>query len=397
VQEGFTPAPARRYGRLPTILGAVALLLPASGMLRICAGQERAPDGVRLRQEAERLRREQRIPEALAAYRELVALEPGSFEDSFWVAKLESWSGALAPAESAFVELLAQRPDDYDTRIALADVRLWRGEIAAARRVVEDLRRSHPDDPEVLRRVEALSLQVLPARWEADLEYFGERLPGGGSANGAAVSLGVRTSPRLRWRAGATLQEKFGLTEWRVGGEVGVRPAPGLELAGSVFTAPGAEVLPRGSYGFGASGRIARGVVLYADYSFLRYHDAGVHRAGPGVELYPGRHWLIAGSYRYAATRFDGSPGAVGNHAGSLTLGYLYGPENLVRLFGGAGGESFSQPSRDLIGRFQAHTLGLAWRHFFTPGLGMEAVYAHQDRSGGEDQDSFGLRVVRRW
>ena len=372
------------------------MLLPALGVLRTAAAQAPAPDPILLRHRAEELRREQRIPEALAAYRELVALEPASFEDRFWVAKLEGWSGRLAVAESAFVGLLAERPDDYDSGIALADVRLWRGDIGAAREVLDGLRRSHPDDPEVLRRLDALYRPGPPAR-EADLEYFGERLPGGAAANGAAMSLAARASPRLRWRAAATLQEKFDRTEWRLGGEIGVRPTARLELAWSAFVAPGAEVLPRGSYGVGASHRVARGVVLYAEYAFLDYRDADVHQAGPALEVYAGRHWLFAGRYRYAATRFQGATGSVDNHAGSLSAGYLYGPGNLVRIFGGAGGESFSQPSRDMIGRFEAHTLGLAWRHFLTPGLGIEALYAHQDRSAGGNQDSYGLRVLRRW
>jgi YaiO family outer membrane protein len=155
-------------------------------------------------------------------------------------------------------------------------------------------------------------------------------------------------------------------------------------------------VVPRQSYGVGLSHQVARRLVLYADYAFHDYRDAGVHQAGPALELYAG-HWLFAGRYRYAATRFAGSAAAVDDHAGSLAVGYLYGVANIVRIFGAAGGESFTQPSRDLIGRFDAHTVGLAWRHFLTPGLGVEALYAHQDRSDGGNQESYSLRVVRRW
>jgi YaiO family outer membrane protein len=396
-EEDPTPTPTRRCPSLASVLAAAALLLPALGVLRTAAGQAPPPDPVHLRQQAEQLRREQRLPEALAAYRAVVVLEPESFEDRFWVAKLESWTGRLADADSAFVQLLAERPDDYDSRIALADVRLWRGETDAAREILEGLRRSHPDDPEILRRLDALRRPVVRAGWEADLEYFGERLPGGADANGATLSLAAPPSRRLRWRAAATVQEKFDRTESRFGGEVGIRPAARLELSWSAFVAPGAEVLPRGSYGAGASYLVMRGVVFYADYAFLDYQQASVHQAGPALELYAGPHWLVGGRYRYAATRFAGSAGPVDNHAGSLTIGYLYGPANLVRIFGGVGGESFSQPSRELIGRFEAHTVGLAWRHFLTPGLGLEAVYAHQAVSGGDDRDSYGLRVLRRW
>jgi YaiO family outer membrane protein len=380
-----------------TVLISLTVLLPALELAApVAAGQAPALETTELRRRAEALRLEQRLPEALAAYRAVVVLDPESFEDRFWVAKLESWTGRHQAAESAFVQLVTERPDDYDSRIALADVRRWRGDNAAAREVLEDLRRTHPDDSEVLQRLDALHRAAPPARWEADLEYFGERLPGGSAANGGTLSLGARTGERLRWRAAATLQDKFGRTESRAGGELGLRPTRSLELAASAFLAPGAEVLPRQTYGLGLSRKIGRRLVLHTDYAFLDYRDAQVHQAGPALELYAGR-WLFTGRYRYAATRFAGTASSVGDHGGSLAVGFLYGPSNLVRIFAAAGGESFTQPSRDLIGRFDAHTVGVAWRHFLTPGFGVEALYAHQDRSDGGVQDSYSLRVLRRW
>jgi YaiO family outer membrane protein len=385
------------HTRFNTALVTLAVLLPALAFAAPTAtAQTPAPEATELRRQAERLRREQRLPEALAAYRAVVALEPESFEDRFWVAKLESWTGGLEAADSAFVRLVAERPDDYDSRIALADVRRWRGETAAARELLEDLRRTHPDDPEVLQRLDALRRVAPRTRWEADVEYFGERLPSGSTANGGTLSLRASPGEWLRWRAAATLQEKFDRTESRAGGELGFRVTRSFEVTGSAFLAPGAEVLPRQSYGLGLSHKIGRRLVLHTDYAFLDYRDAQVHQAGPGLELYAG-HWLFTGRYRYAATRFAGTAASVDDHAGSLAVGFLYGPSNLVRIFAAAGGESFTQPSRDLIGRFDAHTVGVAWRHFLTPGFGVEALYAHQDRSDGGDQDSYSLRVLRRW
>ncbi len=386
-----------RHARTRTALVTLAVLLPALAIaIPTAAAQTPRPEATEARRQAEQLRREQRLPEALAAYRAVVALDPDSFEDRFWVAKLESWTGGLEAADSAFGRLVSERPDDYDSRIALADVRRWRGDTAGARELLEGLRRTHPDDGEVLQRLHALHRAAPPARWEADLEYFGERLPGGSAANGGTLSLRANASERLRWRAAATLQEKYDRTESRAGGELGLRLTRSFEVTGSAFLAPGAEVLPRQSYGLGLSRKIGRRLVVYTDYAFQDYRDAQVHQAGPGLELYAG-HWLIAGRYRYAATRFAGTAVTVDDHAGSLAVGFLYGPSNLVRIFAAAGGESFTQPSRDLIGRFDAHTVGVAWRHFLTPGLGVEALYAHQDRSDGGDQDSYSLRVLRRW
>ena len=52
---------------------------------------------------------------------------------------------------------------------------------------------------------------------------------------------------------------------------------------------------------------------------------------------------------------------------------------------------------RERIGRFDARTIGLAWRHSITPELGLEALYAHQDRSGDAASDAWSLRVLHRW
>jgi YaiO family outer membrane protein len=368
----------------------------ASCLLASVSLAQARTDLVSMRRRAETLRREHRLPEALAAYRAVVTREPTSFEDRFWVAKLESWTGELETAESSFVRLVSERPDDYDTRIALADVRLWRGHPADARLLLEDLRRAHPDDPEVLGRLEALRRTPPATRWEADLEYLAERLPGRPPANGATFSLGARSSDRLRWRGAITGQEKFDRAEYRVGGEAGYRVGNPIELRASAYVAPGAEVLPQQRYGLGLSGKVLHRLVLYADYEFLHFADADVHQAGPRAELYAGR-WLIAGQYRYSSTTFGGADATVGNHSGSFMLGYQYGASSLIRLFAGAGAEPVSGPSREAIGEFSGQTIGAGWRHFFTPWTGFELVYAHQDRSDLVDQDSYSVRVVRRW
>jgi YaiO family outer membrane protein len=380
-----------------------------------------------MRQRAERLRQEQRLPDALAAYQALVELDPGSFEDRFWVGKLEGWTGRLAEAESAFVRLVEERPDDYDSRIALADVRMWRGHRSAARAVLEDLDRTHSADPEVLLRLgqvseadgdlpearryvarviaidpshpgvrEALHRMALVPRWQADVEYYGEQVPRQPGTNGIRVGLEARGTRRVRWRTSATLQEKFDRTEARLGGDLAYRPAGPTELRLSAYLAPGAEVLPRQTVGLGLGQRLGSRLVLNADYTYLDFGNAEVHLLGPGLELYAG-HWLLAGRYGYSSTRFAGVQAAVGNHAGSVALGYLYGAANLVRIFAAAGAESFALPSRDVIGEFDAHTIGGDWRHFLTARLGFAVLYAHQDRSDGTNQDSYGLGLVQRW
>ena len=280
------------------------------------------------RAQAERLRREERFPEALAAYQAVASSEGSTREDRFWVAKLESWTGRLADAE-------------------------------------------------------------------AGIEYYGEHVDGQPSTHGTTLTIGDR-SGRLHWRGTLTVQDKFARTESRVGGEMAFRATPRLELRARALGAPQAEVFPRGTYGVGVGGALGR-LVLGADYAVFDYLDANVHQVGPDAELYLARHWLAAARYRYASTSFSAGGPAVGNHGGSFTLAWLYGSANLVRLFGGVGGESFAGPSRELVGSFDARTAGVAWRHYVDPRLGLELLYARQDRSTGQGQDSWSFGLVQRW
>jgi len=348
------------WAAISAALAALCLLaLPASV-------RAQSPDSVTSarRADAERLRREERFPEALAAYQAIASSEGGTREDRFWVAKLESWTGRLAEAEAGFVRLLEEQPGDEDSRLALADVRRWRSSSA-------------------------------PAPSEAGVEYYGEHVEGQPASHGATLTIGDRAG-RLHWRGMLTLQDKFDRTESRAGGEMAFRATPHLELRARALGAPQAEVFPRGTYGAGVGGMLGR-LVLGAEYTFFDYLDADVHQLGPEAELYLGPHWLLAARYRYASTSFSLGGPTVANHGGSFTVGYLYGPANLIRLFGGVGGESFAGPSRELVGSFDAQTLGVAWRHYLASRLGVELLYARQDRSTGQQQDSWSLGLVQRW
>jgi YaiO family outer membrane protein len=426
----FPAAPSadgeRRRGRpFATLLVAVALL-PIGA--RSVAAQTPADSIPALQQRAEALRGERRLDDALDLYRALAADATPDFADRFWLAKLEGWTGHLETAESLFVGLLQERPEDYDSRIGLADVRLWLGRYNAAEADLEALDRTHPRDAEVLYRLgrvreaegdrrgatryfhQALGFdsghadaraalrRVVPvSRWEMGLEYYGDQLSGAAASNGGSATLEGRPNDRLRCRAAATVQQKFSQTEARVGGELAHPLLRSTELRWSAYVAPGAEVLPRQTYGIGLAHKLPAGLALYADYTFLDFADANVHRISPRLELYAGPHWILSGRYAYSSTGFSAVADAVGNHAGSVSVGYLYGTNNLIQAFAAAGGESFALPSRDAIGGFSAHTVGLGWRQFVTPWLGLAVFYAHQDRSDGATQDSYGLGLVRRW
>jgi len=420
-------AAACRESRRRTSLLAGALLCLGAAWSP-AAGQTPADSLASLRDRGQQLRREQRLPEALDVYQSLVLRDPTNFEDRFWVAKLESWTGRLPAADSMFTQLLDERPGEFDSQLALADVRAWRGQYPAALALLESLNRAHPDNAEVLFRLgrvceasgkprearswfgrtlaadpgnaeakAALTRLAGVGRWQTGVEYFGEQISSAPATNGTTASAEALPGSRVRWRLAATVQDKFGRTETRFGGELGHPLSGSTRLEWSAYFAPGADVLPRQAYGLSVAQKAGTRLVLYADYTFLDFSDAQVHQLGPHLELYGGRHWLVTGRYAYSSTRFAGVPDAVGNHSGSVSLGYLYGRENRVQVFAAAGAESFAGPSRDLIGGFHAHTIAVAWRQSLFPRLGLALLYAHQSRSDGTTQDSYSLGLVQRW
>jgi YaiO family outer membrane protein len=418
-------AACRESRRAASLLAGALLSLGAAGL---AAAQAPGDSLTSLRHQGEQLRREQRLPEALGVYQALVLRDPTSFEDRFWVAKLESWTGRLPAADSMLTRLLNERPGEYDSRLALADVRMWRGQYPAALALLDSLNQAHPGDSEVLFRLgrvqeargrpreariwfaralaadpantdakAALSRLAGVGRWQTGLEYFGEQISNAPATNGTTASVEALPGGRVRWRLAATVQDKFGRTETRFGGELGHPLAGGTRLEWAAYVAPGADVLPRQTYGVSVAQKAGGRLVLYADYAFLDFSDARVHQVGPRFELYAGRRWLVTGRYSYSSTRFTGVPDAVANHSGSASLGYLYGRDNRVQVFAGAGAESFAGPSRDVIGGFHAHTVAVAWRQSLLPRLGLALLYAHQARSDGTRQDSYGLGLVQRW
>jgi hypothetical protein len=105
---------------------------------------------------------------------------------------------------------------------------------------------------------------------------------------------------------------------------------------------------------------------------------------------------LLSAQYAFVRTTGSGASG-ISNHAGSGSVGYLYGEGDLLRISGAVGGESFTLPSIDATGAFRAHTIAADWRHFVSPWLGFVLSYTYQARSDDVTQHSYSVGVMRRW
>lgn len=101
-------------------------------------------DAARLREEGRRLETEGRYPDAIAVYREALALRQDDDETRTALARVLSWQGAQAEAAALYREVLVRHPGDQDIRVALARVLSWQKQFSEARALYEHVLRAEP-------------------------------------------------------------------------------------------------------------------------------------------------------------------------------------------------------------------------------------------------------------
>lgn len=104
----------------------------------------------------------QRYPEAIAAYREYLALRSDDDEARTRLAKLLSWQGAHAEATALYRDVLTRHPDDLENRIALAQVLSWQKQFDEAQTIYDEILR------EDAKNVDARKGRADVAFWRGD-------------------------------------------------------------------------------------------------------------------------------------------------------------------------------------------------------------------------------------
>ena len=325
---GCTPSrsgpslPARRSS-LPLVLREPALVRPyraaiSAAVAALCLRRSRSRSGADLRlrhlsarrAQAERLRRKERFPEALAAYQAVdAASETALGKTASYGRQARELDRAFADAEAGSSNCSRSSPT---TRTAASPLPTFDGGGAAtaARR-----RRDR-----VLRR--ARGRPAFDARRHADDRR----------------SLGTP-----HWRGSLTVQDQFARTERRAGGEWPFRATPHSTSCPRPGGASGGDPSPRYLWCRCRPLRSAASCSAPTTPFSIISTPTSTRSAPTRAAILDGTG-AAAARYRYASTSFSAGGPAVGNHAGSFTLGWLYGPANLVRLFGGLGGESFAGP-----------------------------------------------------
>ena len=105
----------------------------------------------RLLEQGQRREAERRYPEAVAAYREALALRPEDDEIRTRLARVLSWHGEQEEAVALYRDVLARHPDDQDTRVVLARVLSWQHRFDEARELYGQTLQADPKHLEARR------------------------------------------------------------------------------------------------------------------------------------------------------------------------------------------------------------------------------------------------------
>lgn len=104
----------------------------------------------RLLEQGKSLEQQKRFTEAVAVYRQYLAVRPEHDEVRASMARLLSWQEQWDEAGALYLDILTRHPLDDESRAALARVLSWQKDYVAARREYERILRDHPQHPDAL-------------------------------------------------------------------------------------------------------------------------------------------------------------------------------------------------------------------------------------------------------
>jgi tetratricopeptide (TPR) repeat protein len=107
---------------------------------------------------------ENRLGESIDCYKKLLAREPGDDEAKRELAKILSWDGRYAESEAMYQDLIRAHPEDATLKLGLGEILAWQGRMKEARAIYQPLIDSHDH------AVEAAVGMGDVAAWEGSLD-----------------------------------------------------------------------------------------------------------------------------------------------------------------------------------------------------------------------------------
>ena len=353
-------------------------------------------------------------------YDRALALEPLNVEalvgKAYALMRQQEFQTALEPLSMA--RLVA--PNNADVLLGLARAYYYQGDAQAARGYVDQVLSLDPENQD------AEQLTTLFARsrpLEVRLGYGNDRFSRVSPSQMGSLSVGyVGEHGRIsghyeRWHE---FDEKVDLGGFSFNQQFG----NGLWLRGNAMLAAGATVSAQEDYTAGMAWSLPGGLVMGADYRYLRFQFDKTHVIAPLIEYYFKTPIWIRAMFFKSWTEFE--PTAVVDNNESFRIHYYQQiTRPVVFTFGFAhGNETFSALPPDRLGtidslrlierlrraglldetlrtidpldRFEASTYSGGVDLKLTPGLSVDLNFSYQDRTDGSSQSTFGVGITLR-
>ena len=365
------------------------------------------------------------LDDALRIVESRLAEDSGDLEARGWRARVLAWKGRWAEAEAEYRAVLLVAPNDADILASLSDVLVWQGKTKEALAVLDRARALAPADCEVLMRrarllralgdragarVQLREVQLIaPTNREArkaieelrpdprhevrlgtEIDTFSFTDPG----QAQTIELLSRWAPRWSSDISVGSYQRFAETVSKFSASGTFRFTAGDWLTVGVAAAPTNGIIPNREllfeygHGFRFENAVVKGLETGYQQHWFWYRGAHVLTLGVSQTYYLPEQLIWRISANGARSGFVGS-GVEWVPSGSSRLGFpIYRRLSAdVAFFLGA--ENYQQV--DQIGRIATRTYAGGLKYRFTARHDISGYVAHQDRSGGRTQDSYGL------
>ncbi len=353
-------------------------------------------------------------------YDRALALEPLNVEalvgKAYALMRQQEFQTALEPLSMA--RLVA--PNNTDVLLALARAHYYQGDAQAARGYVDQVLNLDPESQEAA-QLTALFARSRPV--EVRLGYGNDRSSAVSPSQMGSLSVGyVGERSRISGH-----YERWHETEEKVdlgGFSFNQQFENGLWLRGDAMLAAGATVSAQEDYTAGMAWSLPGGLVMGADYRYLRFPFDKTHVIAPLIEYYFEIPIWIRAMFFKSWTEFQ--PTTMVDNNESFRVNYYQQITQPVLInFGFAhGNETFSSLPPDRLGtvdslriierlrraglldetlrtiepldRFEARTYSGGVDFKVSPGLSVDLNFSYQDRTDGSSQSTFGVGLTLR-
>jgi YaiO family outer membrane protein len=364
--------------------------------------------------------------EALAAFQQLVAVNPSDHQARLAIARLHMRMGHPDRAESVYQAVRLEDGTNLEAILGVADARLaqWRSEDALE--ALESAEKLSPENAQVLatlghthqlagRSTLAVAylqraVSIFPApTYQSALERaraahenrlaihsFSEDFSGGipGSRNGD-VSVNVRLTDAVRVTGRGEIQRKFDVDDARGGAGVEWRWTPSTTFVAQALIGPGNRVLPRADM-LGGVNYTTGPATWMGSVRYFNFNGASVTSMSPGVTFSPIDQLALELRYAFSVTDMPAFTSTSGNSA-QVNASYQVLPRVWVNFGYARAVEDFDHFSIDRIGAFQANT-GSAGLRIDLPWLtSLVGTYERQQREDDTTMQRISVSFEQRF